>query len=90
MKLQQEQKKRDEEQRKRLEEIREIEQRQRMKDEMEALSKFVLFDMIKENIRDSVTETFFEMEALEKERQQQIIEQAERQREFLKNEKLRI
>lgn len=90
MKLQQEQKMRDEEQRKRLEEIREIEQRQRMKDEMEALSKFVLFDMIKENIRDSVTETFFEMEALEKERQQQIIEQAERQREFLKNEKLRI
>ena len=90
MKLQQEQKKRDEEQRKRLEEIREIEQRQRLKDEMEALSKFVLFDMIKENIRDSVTETFFEMEALEKERQQQIIEQAERQREFLKNEKLRI
>jgi hypothetical protein len=40
-----------------------------MKDEMEALSKFVLFDMIKENIRDTVTETFFEMEALEKERQ---------------------
>lgn len=68
MRLQQEQTKRDEEQRKRLEEIREIEKRQRIKDEIEALSKFVLFDMIKENIRDSVTETFFEMEAIEKER----------------------
>ena len=37
-------------------------------DEIEALSKFILFDMLKANIRDSVTETFFEMEILEKER----------------------
>ena len=41
---------------------------------MEALSKFILFDMVKENVRDAVTESYFEMEFLEKERHQLMLE----------------
>jgi hypothetical protein len=36
---------------------------------MEAMAKFILFDMLHAIVRDTVTETYFEMEMLERERQ---------------------
>jgi hypothetical protein len=44
---------------------------------MEALSKFILFDMVKANVRDAVTESYFEMECLKKEEHQLLLDQAD-------------
>ena len=58
-----------------MEEIRQLEMRRRQRDEMEAMSKFIMLDMINDNCRETITESYFEIEALEQERKQLMLEQ---------------